>query len=95
MIMHNTLSTTQSDEVHCVIITDRFITKNHHRIMSFNSRRFILSFIFIVFQVKDIILEPEMWSVENNKLTPTFKTKRTELEKEYKSEIDVLYQRLD
>ena len=30
---------------------------------------------------KQIVLDPEMWSVENNLLTPTFKMKRVELKK--------------
>ena len=32
---------------------------------------------------KQIILDPEMWSVENNLLTPTFKMKRVELKKRW------------
>ena len=47
------------------------------------------------FQVKDIILEPEMWSIENNKLTPTFKSKREELLKHYQVDIDEMYQHCD
>ena len=36
-------------------------------------------------------LEAELWSVENNLLTPTFKLKRNEAKKKYLSQIDALY----
>jgi len=40
---------------------------------------------------KQILLDPELWSVENNMLTPTFKMKRVELKKRYKERFDQLY----
>ena len=41
--------------------------------------------------VKKIHLSAELWSVENNLLTPTFKMKRVELKKYYQKQIDALY----
>lgn len=46
------------------------------------------------FQVKDIFLYPEQFSVENGLLTPTFKAKRHELKVKFKSEIDEMYKNL-
>lgn len=45
-------------------------------------------------QVKDIYLFPEMFSVENGLLTPTFKSKRTDLKKKFQSQIDEMYKDL-
>ncbi|XP_053315270.1 long-chain-fatty-acid--CoA ligase 1 isoform X1 [Spea bombifrons] len=42
-------------------------------------------------QVKDIVLYPEMFSVENGLLTPTLKAKRPELRKYFKTQIEELY----
>ncbi|NXW94318.1 ACSL1 ligase, partial [Alopecoenas beccarii] len=42
-------------------------------------------------QVKDIIVHPEMFSIENGLLTPTLKAKRPELRKYFQSQIDELY----
>ena len=41
--------------------------------------------------IKKLHLEPELWSVENGMLTPTFKTKRNDLKKRYQAEIDAMY----
>ena len=40
---------------------------------------------------KQVSLEAELWSVENNLLTPTFKLKRNEAKKKYLSQIDAMY----
>ena len=45
-------------------------------------------------QVKDIYLEGEMWTPENDLLTPTFKTKRPQLLMKYRTVIDVMYEKL-
>ena len=45
-------------------------------------------------QVKDIYLEGEMWTAENELLTPTFKTKRPALIKKYRGVIDEMYEEL-
>ncbi|KFQ40046.1 Long-chain-fatty-acid--CoA ligase 1 [Mesitornis unicolor] len=42
-------------------------------------------------QVKDIVMHPEMFSIENGLLTPTLKAKRPELRKYFQSQIDELY----
>ncbi|XP_005095160.2 long-chain-fatty-acid--CoA ligase 5 [Aplysia californica] len=42
-------------------------------------------------QVRDIVLELEMWTVENDLITPTFKNKRPALRKKYKETIANLY----
>ncbi|XP_060076786.1 long-chain-fatty-acid--CoA ligase 1-like [Ylistrum balloti] len=44
-------------------------------------------------QVKDIILHPEPFSMDNNLLTPTFKNKRPNLRKFFKSQISKLYEK--
>ncbi|CAL1528256.1 unnamed protein product [Lymnaea stagnalis] len=45
--------------------------------------------------VKDIHLHPELFSVENGLLTPTFKTKRHEVSKYFSKEIKEMYSRLE
>ena len=52
------------------------------------------TFNIFVFQVKDIFLYPEQFSVENGLLTPTFKAKRHELKAKFKVEIDDMYKNL-
>ncbi|XP_073498748.1 long-chain-fatty-acid--CoA ligase 1 isoform X4 [Phyllobates terribilis] len=42
-------------------------------------------------QVKDIVLHPEMFSIQNNLLTPTLKAKRPELRKYFHAQIEELY----
>ncbi|KAL4239229.1 hypothetical protein ACF0H5_000046 [Mactra antiquata] len=42
-------------------------------------------------QTKDIYLHPDLFSVENGLLTPTFKAKRNELKVYFKSQIDTMY----
>ncbi|XP_055954870.1 long-chain-fatty-acid--CoA ligase 1 [Patella vulgata] len=44
-------------------------------------------------QIKDVYLHPELFSIENGLLTPTFKNKRPALRKNFKGEIDALYQK--
>ncbi|XP_045213523.2 long-chain-fatty-acid--CoA ligase 1-like isoform X2 [Mercenaria mercenaria] len=41
--------------------------------------------------VKDIIIHPELFSVENGLLTPTFKNKRPQLRKFFKTQVQELY----
>jgi long-chain acyl-CoA synthetase len=41
--------------------------------------------------VKKVALEPEVWSVENGILTPTFKLKRNEAKKKYIEQINAMY----
>ncbi len=41
--------------------------------------------------VKAVYLESELFSVENELLTPTFKLKRPQLQKKYQAEIDAMY----
>uniref|UniRef100_A0AAY4BG93 Long-chain-fatty-acid--CoA ligase n=1 Tax=Denticeps clupeoides TaxID=299321 RepID=A0AAY4BG93_9TELE len=45
-------------------------------------------------QVRDIVLHPEMFSVQNGLLTPTLKAKRTELRNHFRDQIDQLYARI-
>ncbi|KAH7620805.1 putative Long chain acyl-CoA synthetase 4 [Nannochloris sp. 'desiccata'] len=42
-------------------------------------------------QVRAVYLEPELFAVENELLTPTFKLKRPQLQKKYQAEIDAMY----
>lgn len=46
-------------------------------------------------QVKDIHVHHEMFSIENGLITPTLKTKREEIYKHFRSEIDRMYSRLE
>ena len=43
---------------------------------------------------KDIALDSELFSVENDLLTPTFKSKRPQLQKKYQSQIDAMYEKM-
>uniref|UniRef100_A0A3Q3VZD8 Long-chain-fatty-acid--CoA ligase n=1 Tax=Mola mola TaxID=94237 RepID=A0A3Q3VZD8_MOLML len=45
-------------------------------------------------QVRDIALHPEMFSPQNGLLTPTLKTKRTELQKHFRKQINELYSKI-
>lgn len=46
-------------------------------------------------QVANITLYPELFSLENNLLTPTFKNKRPVLRKKFQSVIDDLYAEIE
>jgi len=41
-------------------------------------------------QVKALILEPHPWTIEDNLLTPTLKTRRTQLRKKYAEAVQAL-----
>ncbi|KAM9770473.1 long-chain-fatty-acid--CoA ligase 1a [Menidia menidia] len=45
-------------------------------------------------QVRDIALHPEMFTVQNGLLTPTLKSKRPQLQKRFREQIDNLYARI-
>uniref|UniRef100_A0AAX7SVB6 Long-chain-fatty-acid--CoA ligase n=1 Tax=Astatotilapia calliptera TaxID=8154 RepID=A0AAX7SVB6_ASTCA len=45
-------------------------------------------------QVRDIVLHPEMFSIQNGLLTPTLKAKRTELRSHFREQIDELYAKI-
>ncbi|KAI5630441.1 long-chain-fatty-acid--CoA ligase 1 isoform X2, partial [Silurus asotus] len=45
-------------------------------------------------QVRDIVLIPEMFSVQNGLLTPTLKAKRTELRNRFQEQINQLYSKI-
>ena len=45
--------------------------------------------------VKDVVLSSTLWTVENELLTPTFKTKRPSLKKLFSREIAVMYNKLE
>lgn len=47
--------------------------------------------VCVCVQVRDIALNPDMFSVQNGLLTPTLKAKRTELRSHFKEEIRQLY----
>ncbi|KAI1714218.1 AMP-binding enzyme domain-containing protein [Ditylenchus destructor] len=51
--------------------------------------------LFSFEQVKDIHLCPELFSVENDLLTPTLKSKRPKLKEYFESQIDEMYSKLD
>ncbi|CAF0810003.1 unnamed protein product [Didymodactylos carnosus] len=46
-------------------------------------------------KVKDIYLHPELFSIENNLLTPTLKSKRPELAKYFDNQIEEMYKTID
>ncbi|XP_071952898.1 long-chain-fatty-acid--CoA ligase 5-like isoform X2 [Antedon mediterranea] len=46
-------------------------------------------------QVKKIHVSSELFSVENNLLTPTFKARRKQIENTYKTEIDAMYEQVE
>lgn len=49
----------------------------------------------IIFQVKDIYLHPDPFSVQNGLLTPTLKSKRPEIRNYFKPQLEDLYKNLD
>lgn len=51
----------------------------------------LVKHFFLQFQVKDIHLHPELFSVENSLLTPTFKNKRPYLKKYFLPQFDAMY----
>ena len=51
-------------------------------------------YLDLYFQVKDIHLFPDLFSVDNGLLTPTFKAKRADLKKYFAAEIDQMYSKL-
>ena len=48
-----------------------------------------------MFQPKKIYLSSELFSVENNLLTPTFKSKRPQIQARYQDVLDKMYEDLD
>ena len=46
-------------------------------------------------QVRDIHLSAEMFSVENNLLTPTFKLKRAEARAKFQQALETMYEELE
>jgi len=46
-------------------------------------------------QVKQLLVEPELFSIENGMLTPTLKAKREKIFKHYEKEINQIYSKLD
>lgn len=51
----------------------------------------LMLWVWILLQVKDIVVYPEMFSIENGLLTPTLKAKRPELRKYFQAQIEELY----
>jgi long-chain acyl-CoA synthetase len=45
--------------------------------------------------VKDIFLSSEMFTVENDLLTPTLKSKRPQLKAHFKEQLDKMYEKLE
>ena len=48
----------------------------------------------LCFQVKDVHVHSELFSVENGLLTPTFKAKRQELARYFRPQVEEMYSRL-
>lgn len=48
-----------------------------------------------LFQVKDIYLHPDPFSVQNGLLTPTLKAKRPEIRNYFKPQIEDMYKQLE
>ncbi len=56
----------------------------------------LIKFLLKIFlQVKDIYLHPELFTIENNLLTPTMKTKRPELGKYFEKQIEEMYKDIE
>lgn len=51
--------------------------------------------LFSFEQVRDIYLSSEMFSVENDLLTPTLKSKRPKLKEHFMPQITSMYEKLD
>ena len=68
------------------------IFKDIKRLENENSLK---GFEMVRMQVKDIYLHPEQFSIENNLLTPTMKTKRPELGKYFEKEIEEMYKNIE
>ena len=50
--------------------------------------------VMLCFQVKDVHVHSELFSVENGLLTPTFKAKRQELARYFRPQVEEMYSRL-
>lgn len=68
----------KSEEIKKIIFKELKKVDEHSTLMSFE-------------KVKNIYLSSEVWTIENNMLTPTMKLKREVGEKKYKSCIEQLY----
>uniref|UniRef100_A0A158R5P1 Long-chain-fatty-acid--CoA ligase n=1 Tax=Syphacia muris TaxID=451379 RepID=A0A158R5P1_9BILA len=55
---------------------------------------FCMLFTIYIFQIKDIYLEAEPFSVKNGLLTPTLKNRRNDMKRHYSSQISKMYAKL-
>lgn len=55
----------------------------------------VLIEIFLTSKVKDIYLHPDPFSVQNQLLTPTFKSRRPQIRNYFKPQLDDMYRCLD
>uniref|UniRef100_H2V767 Long-chain-fatty-acid--CoA ligase n=1 Tax=Takifugu rubripes TaxID=31033 RepID=H2V767_TAKRU len=73
----------------------RGIEGTHSELCKNKHKSVILSISFqFSAQVKDIVLHPEMFSIQNGLLTPTLKTKRAELQSYFREKIDEMYTKI-
>lgn len=68
----------KSDEIKSIILTDIQEVGKKNGLFSFE-------------QVKDIFLTPNMFTIENDLLTPTLKTKRSNVESYFKQQLNEIY----
>ena len=52
-------------------------------------------YFILLKQAKDIYLHPELFTIENNLLTPTMKTKRPEVVKYFAKDIEEMYKNIE
>ena len=90
-----------NQEVKQLVMSDMIALGKEAGLKSFEQVKFFEkpnrkpSLEFEYFQVKDIYLHPDPFSVQNQLLTPTFKSRRPQIRNYFKPQLDDMYKTLD